>query len=61
MQVRKRNQLGVGGGKQIIDQMKFLSVQHNEKMAGHGFAPNLWEKPDLKYMFSVVYEIHFVR
>ena len=23
---------------------KFLTVQHNENMAGHGFAPNLWEK-----------------
>lgn len=42
----------VGGGKEgkqiYREKMKFLPAQHNEEMAGHGFAPNLLEKPDLK-------------
>lgn len=36
--------------------MKFLSVQHNEKMAGHEFAQDLWEKLDLRYLLSDMYE-----
>lgn len=61
MQVRKRNQLGEGGkGSKSREKTKFLLAQHNEEMIGHGFAPYLLEKPDLKYMLSDMYEVHFV-
>lgn len=44
-------------GKQIyIDKMKFLSVQHNEKMAGHEFVPDFWEKLHLRYLLNDMYE-----
>lgn len=50
---KEKKTVEVRRGKQIyIDKMKFLSVKHNEKMAGHGFAPDLWKKLDLRYLLS---------
>lgn len=37
--------IGMRRGKQIyIDKMKFVFVQHNEKMTGHEFVPEFLEK-----------------
>lgn len=48
---KEKKTVEVRRGKQIyIDKMKFLSVKHNEKMAGH--APDLWKKLDLRYLLS---------
>ena len=60
MQINASNEkktVEVRRGNQIyINKMKFLSVQHNEKMAGHELSPDLWGKLDLRYLLSEMYE-----